>query len=97
MLAQPKYARKITNQILSGLVKDRSCWNCGQLGHRFSKCQKPLDITAIAARKAKFLEAKYGKNASKRTLYEVALGVSELMDLDKEDDADVSYTYFGDM
>ena len=97
MFNQPKYARQVTRKLFSGSEKDKSCWNCGQSGHRFAKCRKQLDITAIAARKAKFMEKKYGKHATKRTLYEMALGVSEIMDLDKEDEADVAHTYFGHM
>ena len=71
-----------------------TCWNCGHSGHRFSKCRKPLNVTAIAARKAKFLENKYGKNGSKRALYEVAQAITDVFDLDEADDDETVTTYF---
>ena len=94
---QPKYARKVKKKLFPGAQKDCSCWNCGLLGHRLAKCRKPINPTAIAARKAAFMEKKYGKHAPKRTLYETAQGIAELLDIDiNTNDDNAAETYFGD-
>ena len=94
LFTQPKYARKLTKKLFSGSEMDQKCWNCGLTGHRFSKCRKPLNLKSVAARKAEFMEKKYGKNGSKRTLFELAQGMSELLELDEEVNDDLASTYF---
>lgn len=69
MFAQTKYAKKITKKIFSRSEQDKNCWNVVKSEHRFSKCCKNLDISAISARKAQLMENKYEPNATKRTPY----------------------------
>ena len=95
LFTQPIYATKVTKKLFSGSERDNTCWICGIPGHRFPKCRKPLDITAIAASKAEFMDKKYGKNGSKRTLFEVANGIAEMFDLENNGSDVMAATYFG--
>lgn len=93
LFTQPKYAKTL----FPGAKQDSQCWNCGNFGHRFTQCRKPMDMTAIAARKAAFYDKKK-KDASgaKRTLFELAQGFNELLDLAQSADDIVASAYFHD-
>jgi len=96
---QPRYAKKVTKTLFPGNDRDRSCWNCGIPGHRFTKCRKPINTAQIAARKAQYFDKKLknlGPNGgAKRVLHEIALGVNQLLDLETTDVDDTAKTYFG--
>lgn len=100
---QPRYgAKKIAKAIFPGNELDKSCWNCGKLGHRFPKCHAPLDAARIAARKAQYFEKKSSGgtyNSAKQVLHEVVLGLNDLLELDSDDNIaeDPVETFFGAM
>lgn len=90
LFTQPKYAKKL----FPGSRQDSQCWNCGNFGHRFTQCRQQLDMTAIAARKSAFYDKKKEASGAKRTLFELAQGVNELLNLTKEPEDVVSSAYF---
>jgi len=91
-----KYGKRMARKMFPGNNMDNGCWNCGGHNHRFSKCRKPMNPVAIAARKARFLEKKYkGKQSGKRVLHEMVVGLGDLYDVDCDQNADEINTYFG--
>ena len=42
------------------------CWNCGQLGHAFTKCPQPRNEQRIASAKSQYMENKHAKKAKKQ-------------------------------
>lgn len=98
LFTQPRYQKKLARKLFPGSREGKECWNCGTPGHRLSQCRKPLDATAIAARKAAFYDRKNNSNAgSKRVLYELASGLNELLETAPADSGStVATAYFLD-
>ena len=90
---------RVLKSIFPGNESTSSCWNCGLRGHRFTKCHKPLDMTRIAANKAKSY-AKKGdkKNSTRRVLFELVEGLNELCDLDGDSfETESVRAFFGEL
>ncbi len=75
VFSAPIYARRFSKAMFPGSQYDYSCWNCEKKGHSHTKCFKPINFEAIAARKAAFINKKQnGGSSSKRVLHELVEG-----------------------
>lgn len=100
MFTAPRYAKRIPKALFPGAKQDPNCWNCDKSGHRFIKCYKALDMTAVAANKASFSDKKNkNRSGSKLVLYEMATGLNSLLELRTRspEDNNASAAYFGDV
>ena len=96
---QPRVVKSMTKAMFPGNEHDTRCWNCGLKGHRVNECDKELDLKSIAAKKADYYAKKGSRrNASRRVLFELVNGISELCELDDEKEpAACVKPFFGDL
>ena len=89
----------MTKAMFPGNEHDTRCWNCGLKGHRVNECHKELDLKRIAAKKADYYAKKGSRrNASRRVLFELVNGITELCELDDEKEpAACAKAFFGDL
>ena len=95
--------KEIAGKLFANYNQDRSCWNCGDPGHRLNKCRKPINAARVAANKAKFLANKRnniyrkpGMSPTKQVLFEISSGLNEIFETtdDYQSDKETA-TFFG--